>query len=57
MAIPPATISSFQTNNKKITVTNICENVHPVYGIGIQTHDLHVHNSPTKITRAGLPPY
>ena len=31
--------SSFQTQIT-INTTNKCENVHPVYGAGIQTHDL-----------------
>ena len=31
---------SFQTNIITIFTTNICENVHPVYGARIQTHDL-----------------
>ena len=30
---------SFQTN-KTIFTTNICENVHPVYGARIRTHNL-----------------
>ena len=31
---------SFQTNIIAIFTTNICENVHPVYGAGIRNHDL-----------------
>ena len=32
--------SSFQTNIVTIFTTNICENVHPVQGAMIQTHNL-----------------
>ena len=45
----------FQTYITILLQINV-KNVHPVYGDGIQTHDLQNFESPPITTRPGLPP-
>ena len=41
-SIPVLFFGLFQTNINIIFTANQCENVHPVYGAGIRTHDLQI---------------